>query len=107
MFYTETWLEKMDIMKYTKGIYLIIPLLLAACGKAEWPQADQDALLSGCNRTTGGKTAYCRCALDFSMKRYSIEDFRKLPTASAREQRSFAEQLLAACRTHLLTPGVK
>ena len=93
-------------MKYTTGM-LAIPLLLAACGKAEWPQAEQDALLSGCNRTTGGKTAYCRCALDFSMKRYSIETFKKLPTAPAIEQRAFAEQLLAACRTHLLKPVVK
>jgi hypothetical protein len=106
LFYTEIWLEKTDTMKYAKGIYFI-PLLLAACGKAEWPQAEQDALLKGCNRTTGGKTAYCRCALDFSMKRYGIGEFRKLPTASATEQQAFAEQLLAACRTHLLGPAVK
>lgn len=44
--------------------WLVILTVLGACGGSAWPQEEQAAFLDNCERTSGGQTSMCVCALE-------------------------------------------
>ena len=46
----------------------------AGAGGGEWAAAEQDAFMENCEKTSGGETAYCECALDEAMEMESNPD---------------------------------
>jgi hypothetical protein len=53
----------------------------AACGRDEYPASVKRAFIENCERTSGGNTEFCECALDEVQENLSLEEFNKEETA--------------------------
>ena len=49
---------------------IIALVFLTGCAGAggEWAAAEQDAFMENCEKSSGGETEYCECALDEAME---------------------------------------
>ena len=52
-------------------------------GKNDYPAHAERAFLANCDRTSGGKTDVCKCALDKIEEKLSYDEFKKEDTAIA------------------------
>lgn len=75
-------------------------LLATGCGKNDYPAKSERAFLSNCEKTSGGKTSFCKCALDKVEEKFSYDEFKKEDTAVAAGKspsRKFTDAI-AECR---------
>ncbi|MBK0422106.1 hypothetical protein JD292_08460 [Leucobacter sp. CSA2] len=48
-----------------------------------WPEVNRQAFLKSCEATSGGKSAYCECALQESEKNFTFDEMQKLERRAA------------------------
>lgn len=48
-----------------------------------WPEVNRQAFLKSCETTSGGKSAYCECALQESEKKFTFDEMQKLERRAA------------------------